>query len=56
MIFLNIRNTFNSSHCLNWTPTVASYNLQVGVFLLDVLDHVYLKNGVSLGRILLDTK
>lgn len=32
--------------------TIASNDLETGVFLLDVFDHIDLENGVSLGRVL----
>ena len=32
--------------------TIASNDLEIGVFLLDVFDHIDLENGISLGRIL----
>lgn len=32
--------------------TIASNDLEIGVFLFDVFDHIDLEDGVSLGRIL----
>lgn len=35
-----------------YSLTIASNDLEIGVFLLDVFDHIDLENGISLGRIL----
>lgn len=40
------------THLVLTSLTIASNDLEVGVLLLDVFDHIDLEDGISLGRVL----